>query len=138
MSEYELREMVDAWRSLRLEIDRREKELEDELKEDKQAVLLLESDIREALKKQGAKSIKFDGDGIPDYLRGTAFITHRFGCKVEDQEKFFNYVLRENAVELLFARANDTGVKEYIEAHKEPPPGITTSMAEKLSFRKAS
>jgi hypothetical protein len=138
VSDYSLEELLDAWRSLKLSIDEREKTFEESLKEDKTAVGLLEGYIMDDLKAQKLSSVKLAGDDIPDYLQGTAYLSKRFGSKVEDPEAFFNYVIKTGKTELLFARAADKAVEEFVKEEKMPPPGIKVSTTQKLNFRKAN
>lgn len=138
MNEYSLRELLDAWRYLKLKVDQEKKEFEESQREDRLAILDLETMIRDDFKEKGIKSVKIDDEDAPDYLRGTCFLGKRFSSKLEDPEAFFNYVLETGRVELLFARASDTAVQEFIETEKQPPPGVTVNTTPKLNFRKAS
>lgn len=56
---------------------------------------------------------------------GTAFISHKTSAKVQDWEAFFtDFVLPNNAFEMINKACNKTAIAEYIEDHKSPPPGI--------------
>lgn len=134
---FSMRELIDGWRSLKLDLDRRKEEYEKSIEEDKLALANLEGWIKDALQSKGISSVKISGDDVPDYLRGTCYLSPRFSSKLEDPEKFFNYVMETGRTELLFARAADTAVKEYIEAEKVPPPGLSVSVTQKVNFRKS-
>lgn len=138
MSDYNLRELIDAWRSLKLSVDEKTKEFEDSVKEDKLAISLLEENIRSDLHEKGISSVRISGPDVPDHLAGTAYLSKRVGSKVEDSSKFFEYVIKTGRTELLFARASDTAVAQFVEEEKQPPPGITIQTTEKLNFRKSS
>lgn len=140
MSEYNLEELIDAWRTLDLDVKEREKEFKKSLEEDKLTIDFFEEEIIKLIKKQGkgVTSFKLSGKDVPDHMRGTAYISAPVRSKVEDAEAFFNYVLETGKVELLFTRAADKAVEEFVETNKEPPPGVTIQRGQKLNFRKAS
>lgn len=140
MNDYNLQELIDAWRELENHVKDRMKEFRDSLLEDQLAINMLEEKIISLIKKQGkgVTSFTLKGDEVPDYARGTAYISKPVRSKVEDTEAFFGYVLESGLTELLFARAADKAVEAYVEEHKQPPPGIVIQRVEKLNFRKAS
>ncbi len=134
-----LRELMTAYRVLKLDIEAREDDFKKSLEEDKMALSFLEGDLLSELNSRGITSAKLAKEpGMPDYLMGTLYITTRVSSKVEDTEAFFNYVIKTGEVDLLFARAADKAVQAYIEEHKEPPPGVVVSETQRLGFRKAS
>ena len=134
-----LKELVDAYRSIDLDLKARKKAFEESVAEDKMALEFLEADLLQEMHTRGITSCKIAKEpGMPDYLAGTLYITTRLSSKVEDSFTFFDYVMQTGMTELLFARAADTAVKAFIEEHKEPPPGVTVQETQKLGFRKSS
>ena len=126
-----MREVIEAWRTLDLDLDMRKKAFEASIEEDKATLAELDSMVREEMHSKGLASVKLDGVG-------TAYITRRVTSKVEDTEEFFNFVIESKRTDLLFARAGDKAVAAYIEEEKVPPPGVTIQVKEGLGFRKAS
>lgn len=133
-----MRELIDAWRSLNLDVKRREDEFKASIEEDKLALTNLEGWIRDEMTHAGIRSVKITGKDVPDYLAGTAYLSTKVSSKVEDTQAFFDFVLKTGRTELLFARAADKAVQEYVEEEKVPPPGVTVHTADRLNFRKSS
>lgn len=70
---------------------------------------------------------------------GTAYKTTSMGARVIDREAFMKYVLEtEGAEALLTAAVSKDAVKEYIEANKEPPPGVDITYITKVNFRRSA
>jgi hypothetical protein len=126
--QYDLTEIIEAWRSLRDDVREREKAFEESLAEDKTTVKELEGMVLAKLHERRLTSVKIKGKGI-------AYTSKRTSAKVESPEEFFGFVLETGRTELLEARASKKAVEEYIEAEKVPPPGIRVEVAEGLNFR---
>jgi len=128
MSNSELTETIAAWRSLRDDIKDREKIFKESMAEDKATLEALEGMVLTQLRSLKIRSANVEGEG-------TAFISKKLSSKVEDPEAFFAFVLESGRTELLFARAADKAVEEYIEQAKVPPPGVKIETTERLNFR---
>lgn len=74
-------------------------------------------------------------DSAKSAAHGTAYITHRTNAKIEDREKFLDYVFDNDAREMLSNTVNKTTVLEYEEEHGELPPGITISRMRGVNFK---
>jgi len=56
---------------------------------------------------------------------GTAYIKYATSAKIQDWEAFFtDYVLPNQAFDMLNKACNKTAVAEFVETHKQPPPGV--------------
>lgn len=75
-------------------------------------------------------SIKTDG--------GTAFKRTETSITVADQAAFSRYVIGGEHWKLIDFRASKSGVKEFLEEHKELPPGVNHTSTTVISVRKPS
>jgi hypothetical protein len=55
---------------------------------------------------------------------GTVFWTNTARCSVSNADEFFNFCRENEEWHLLEKRASKTGVVDYVELHKRPPPGV--------------
>lgn len=55
---------------------------------------------------------------------GTAYKTKVGYASVADRDTFFRWVMENSAPEFLESRCSKTAVQQYIEEHKDLPPGI--------------
>lgn len=65
-----------------------------------------------------------------------AFFTTQDSVKVGDWNETLAYIRENNAYALLNQAVNKTSVKEYIEAHNAPPPGVTYEARKVLAWRR--
>lgn len=70
--------------------------------------------------KSGSKSV--------NAATGSAARTARTTVKVDDPEIFFDWVIAEEAPEMLEKRANKTAVEAYLEDKGQLPPGVSRSV----------
>jgi hypothetical protein len=133
-----LKELILAYRCLKIDIEERESAFKKSVEEDKLALEILESELLAEMNARGLGSCKLKkAEDEPDYMQGTLYITTRLSARVEDVETFFDYVFRTGDKDLLVARAAEKSVKEFIAVHHEPPPGVVTSEVQRLGFRKS-
>lgn len=62
-------------------------------------------------------------DTIPTSA-GTGYWSTHYKCTVGDQTAFMDYVRETGDLSLVDKRANKTAVKEYVNEHGQPPPGV--------------
>jgi len=129
MTDFTLKELVESWREAADAIDAEEAALELRLKEDKKVRDALKDMVLAELQRQGVKNYPLKG-------WGTTYTSEALSAKVEDAEAFFAYVLETGQTELLERRASKTAVQEFIETHKQPPPGVKTERKITLCFRR--
>lgn len=87
-----------------------------------------ESRIRTHLREQGVESIRTD--------YGTAFKKHATSATVADRQALLDYALANSALALLDIRAAKAAVKEHVELHNEPPPGVNWRVEEVVQVRR--
>jgi hypothetical protein len=109
------------------EIEERHKE---ELKEWKDAIEDLTAWFTQALDKHGAKSVKT--------TQGTVYQSTRYSASLSDPKAFMDYVIANNAFDLMDRKANSTAVRDFIEQHKSEPPGVRLSAIRTVGVRRAS
>lgn len=134
--DHSLKELIEAYRTIKLDIEARECAFKESLHPDKVALDILEGELLLELQTRGLKSCSVVSDD--PRLSGTLYTSVRVSSKVEDAGVFFGYVIETGQTDLLFARAADKAVQAFIEEHKEPPPGVVVSETQKLNFRKKS
>lgn len=66
---------------------------------------------------------------------GTGYWSTHSTATVGSREAFFAYCRENDAWDMVEARASRTGVKSFIEAHGEPPPGVNFSTYRVFNFR---
>jgi hypothetical protein len=66
---------------------------------------------------------------------GTVFWTLGDRCNLSNSGEFFNYCLEKQAWELIEKRANKTGVRDWINTHKEVPPGVNYVTFRQINVR---
>jgi hypothetical protein len=69
---------------------------------------------------------------------GTAFKTTRVKASFADRDLARKFVLDTQNLDLLELRASSTGVKQYLEEHKELPPGFNAITEQSVTIRRAS
>jgi hypothetical protein len=136
MSDISLKELIEAWRTITVDVKAREARFKESIAEDKLLTQQLQAEIVSRLVKEGLTKSGIKGDN-PNLI-GTAYIIPKTSSKVEDPEAFFNFVFENRATEFLYARANEEAVSEYIEDHASLPPGVTRNTFNTLGFRKSS
>jgi len=138
-ADFSMKEQIEAWRTIKAFLDKAKKEYEASIEEAKVTCQILEEMIANDLHRQGANSISIrKAPNIPVLIAGTTYISQQTRSRIEDREVFFDYVIENNARDLLFGRVSEEGVKVYLEDHKGPPPGVVSEITERLCFRKAS
>jgi hypothetical protein len=65
-----------------------------------------------------------------------AYFTTKDSVKVGDWDAALAYIRTHNAFELLNQAVNKTACKEFIEEHKEPPPGVAYESFRDLAWRR--
>lgn len=68
---------------------------------------------------------------------GTGYWSTHHTATVASREDLFSFCKEHDAWDLVESRASKTGVKSYIEAHGEPPPGVNFSSTRVFNLRKA-
>jgi hypothetical protein len=83
----------------------------------------------EMLDAAGAKSIKTN--------QGTIYQNTRYTASTTDPKAFMDYVISNNAFDLLDRKADPTAVRDFIEQHESEPPGVQLSAIRTVGVRDA-
>jgi hypothetical protein len=84
----------------------------------------------EELDRVGAQSVKTS--------EGTVYQSTRYSASLNDPKAFMDYVIGNNAFDLLDRKANSTAVRDFIEQHKSEPPGCKLSAIRTVGVRRAA
>lgn len=95
-----------------------------------QEMTLLENWFTAKAQEDGLESVKTP--------MGTAYWSTHNTATVASREEFFDFCRAHNQWDLVESRASKTGVKSYIEAYGEAPPGVNFSSTRVFNFRKAN
>lgn len=68
--------------------------------------------------------------------KGTASVLHRKTASLEDPAAFMDYVIKNEAWDLIDRKANAKAVEDFIHANNSPPPGVKFSDALALGLRR--
>lgn len=88
----------------------------------------LEQLILGYLQESNAKNISTDV--------GTASVLRRKSASLEDPQAFMDYVIQNEAWDLIDRKANANAVEDFIQSHASPPPGVKFSQALTLGLRR--
>lgn len=121
--------IVERYIQLRDEVNRIEAENKATLAPYKEAMSKIESYLLDHLNKGQADSVATPA--------GTFFKTERTSATVADWDLTLPFVREHKLWSMLDKRINKTAVKEYIEAHGEPPPGVNWSRALVCQIRRS-
>ena len=90
---------------------------------------LCEKFIHESMAAAGEQQVKIEGVGM-------AYFTTQDSVKIGNWDETLPYIIENQAYELLNHAVNKTAVKEFIEANKAPPPGVTYEARKVLAWRR--
>lgn len=122
--------LVAEYVLLRDEIKTKEAEQKLELKPLKETLDELNVNLLDKLNEVGGNSIATDS--------GTVYRTEKKSASLADPKAFMDYVLENNAFDLLDRKANVTAVTEFIKENNAPPPGVNFSSTYVVGVRRAS
>lgn len=88
----------------------------------------LESWLMAKAQEDGVSSFKTDA--------GTAFLTTSESATVADWDTTLTFIREQGAYEFLDKRVNKTAVREYVDVHGTPPPGVNFSSRVSINVRK--
>jgi hypothetical protein len=79
------------------------------------------------LEKSGSESVKT--------ASGTCYQSTRYTASLADPEAFMKFVITNQAYDLLDRKANATACRDYVEEHKNLPPGVNISAIRTVGVR---
>jgi hypothetical protein len=108
---------VEQFVKLRDLIKSRDDEHKKAMKPLRETLESLNSVLLAHLNDMGGNSIATDA--------GTAYRTEKKSASLADSEAFMDYVIANQAFDLLDRKANVTAVEEHIKENDAPPPGVS-------------
>lgn len=120
--------VVATYMKLRSKKDAIEAQVKAEVDGIKQQMEKIEAWIKEQADAQGVTSFKTN--------HGTAFLTTVDYANVADWDAVLNYILENEAFDMLEKRISKTAVRGYIESTKTVPPGVNYGTKLEVNIRK--
>jgi hypothetical protein len=121
-------EMIAQHQEIKRHVERETEAFSTAIKPFSDALTVIEQQILVELDKQGLKNSKSE--------HGTAYKSETMSVKVDDREKYLQFVQAGNW-KFLDARVLKEPVAEWIEAKKTPPPGVSVGYNIKCNIRKS-
>jgi len=121
-------QVISAYLKLRNKKESIEAETKDKVKGLKEQMAKLEAWIKE----------KADTDGVTSFktAHGTAFLTTTDYANVADWDAVLNFIVENDAYDMLEKRVSKTAVRGYIEATKAVPSGVNYGTRIDVNVRK--
>ena len=126
--QFDIDAIVKKYVDLRDSIDAINKETKARVAVLEEAQGALASVLMKLAKEQGVSSFKTDS--------GTAFIQTKTYAGVADWSRTIEYIKANDAYYLLNKAVNKTAVKEYIDKHETPPPGVNWTVEQEIQVRR--
>lgn len=120
---------VDQYIKLRDKIKEIEARHKEELKVYKETLEKLNAVILAHLTQMGGESIRT--------AAGTAYVTEKKSASLADPQAFMDYVISNEAWDLMDRKANSTAVADFIAEHNAPPPGVNFSTTYVVGVRRS-
>ena len=114
---------------LRDAVDRIDKEAKAKTAELKKIMADIENWFALTAEEQGLKTVP---TGV-----GTVYWSVHNSASVAEPTVFKDFVVQNNAWDLIETRASKTAVKSYIEGHGTPPPGVNFSSVRVFNLRRS-
>jgi hypothetical protein len=121
---------VEKFIKLRDKIKEIEEGHKEQLKPFKEMLLTLNNMLLDHLNNSGGDNISVKGIG-------TFYKSVKTTASIADGDAFRRHVIGSEAWDLLDWRANSTAVKQFIEDHNQPPPGVNISSVVSAGVRRA-
>jgi hypothetical protein len=120
---------VAQYVKLRDKIKAKEAEQKAELKPLKDTLEQLNAVLLAHLNQVGGNSVTTDG--------GTVYRTEKKSASLADAQAFMDFVVANQAFDLLDRKANVSAVEEYIRENDAPPPGVNFSSTFVVGVRRS-
>lgn len=122
-------ELVSQYVRLRDKIKEVEDAHKEKLKAAKEHLENLNNTLLERLNQLGGESVKT--------AHGTVYRTTRRSASITDGDTFRQFVISNEAFDLVDWRANANAVDDFIKEQQAPPPGVNFSTAFTVGVRRA-
>jgi len=120
---------VEQYVKLRDKIKDMEAKHKEELKPYKETLEKLNAVILAHLNQVGGESIRT--------AAGTAYVTEKKTASLADPQAFMEYVVANEAWDLLDRKANVKAVGDYIDEYNAPPPGVNYTSTSVVGVRRS-
>jgi len=120
---------VDQYVKIRDKIREMEKTHEEIIKPYKEALEGLNSLLLQHLQTMGVESART--------MSGTVYITPKTSASVADVSAFWDFIISNNAFELIDKRANKTAVSDFVREKGMAPPGVNYSVTHVVGVRRS-
>lgn len=120
---------VDQYVKLRDLIKAKEAEYKKELAPYKETLEQLNSVLLAHINGIGGNSVSTDN--------GTVYRTEKKSASLADAQAFMDFVVANQAFDLIDRKANVTAVEEFIKENNTPPPGVNFSSTFVVGVRRA-
>jgi hypothetical protein len=127
MIDFNFADAILEYRNLRAEKEATEARHKEELKPIKDQMEMLEGMMLDNLNKSGQKNASTDN--------GTAMRKTVVSTTCADPSAFFDFVRENEEWDLIERRPSKTAVIDYVEKHKEVPPGVNYTQLVKVEVR---
>ncbi len=67
---------------------------------------------------------------------GTVYITTKRSASIQDGEAFWEFVLKQQAFDLIDRKANAPAIADFVEQFKTLPPGVNLTVTELVGVRR--
>jgi hypothetical protein len=121
---------ADAYVQIRDDIKRRDDAHKEVMKPHRERLEKLNSLLLMKLNELGGDSVRSSA--------GTVYRTERKNASLADADAFMQFVIANQAFDLLDRKANTTAVAEFIAAHNAPPPGVNFSTTYLVGVRRGT
>lgn len=108
-----------------------EKNFKDSMKRVNDAMAKLEAELLNDLNEAGTDSVAVKGVG-------TAYRKNRENASVHDRDAFLDFIRTTGLWDILDAKANKEGVKDFMKSQNEPVPGVNFTTDSTIGIRKSS
>jgi|SRR5690606_25536171 len=123
-------ERIAAYIQLRNHKQASEKAFKDSMLRVNEAMAKLEAELLDDLNKAGTDSVAVKGIG-------TAYRITRRNASVQDSEAFMGFVRERELWELMEPKASKEAVKDFMDTHGEPVPGVNYTVDSTIGIRKS-
>jgi|SRR5579883_554285 len=116
--------------AIRDKIEEIKSQHEEQLKPYNEALEKLSGMLLDHLNKTGADSVKTKS--------GTPYKSLAVSVSVSDKEAFWDWMAKNNDFSYVDLRASKSAIKQYMEDHQVPPPGIGYHVRQELHVRRGT
>lgn len=131
--EVQIEQLVGKYVELRDAVERITAEAKDALAKQvapmQNAMQVIQGELMKRANAQGVTSFKTSA--------GTAFITTKTECGVQDWDATIAHILETGNTALLNHAVNKTAVQQYINLHEKLPPGVKWNVTREIQVRRS-